>query len=79
MISKDMIERSYLRDLNHEDENVFDSLRVKYKTIPLPFIVRFDYESDESCEITFPLGGKVKLNSYYRLEQFVYTVTGDKM
>ncbi len=74
-----MIERSNLRNMNHEDENVFDSLRLKHETIPLPFIVRFDYESDESCEITFPLGDKVKLNSYYRLEQFIYAVTGEKM
>jgi hypothetical protein len=44
-----MIELSNMRNLNHEDENVFDSLRVKHETITLPFIVRFDYESDESC------------------------------
>lgn len=78
-INKELIEHSNLRNMNDDDENVYDSLRLKHETISLPFIIRFNYESDEPCEITFPLGDKVKLKYIHRLQQFVYAVTGEEM
>ncbi len=78
-INKELVEHSNLSNMSNDEDNFYDSLRLKYKTIPFPFIIRFNYETNEPCEIIFPLGDKVKLKYIHRLQQFVYAVTGEKM
>ena len=65
--------------MSNEEDNFYDSLRLKHETIFLPLVIRFDYGADEPCEITFPLGDKVKLKYIHRLQQFIYAVTGEEM
>lgn len=79
MITKYSIERSYLRNMSNDEDDFYDSLRLKHETIPLPFVIRFDYSSEEPCEIIFPMGDKLRIRYIDRLEQFVYAVTGERM
>ena len=65
--------------MSNDEDDFYDSLFFKYKTITLPFVIRFDYEAYEPCEITFPLGDKMELKYIHRLQQLVYAVTGEEM
>ena len=65
--------------MNDEDGNNYDSLKLKYKTIPFPFVIRIDYGAYEPCEITFPQGEKMTFKYIHRLQQFIYDTTGEEM
>ena len=78
-INKELIEHSNLWNMNDEKENAYDSLKLKYKTIPFPFVIRFNYGAYEPCEITFPQGEKMTFKYIHRLQQFIYAVTGEEM
>ena len=78
-INKELIEHSNLRNMSNDEENYYDSLWFKYETITLPFIIKFDYEVDEPCEIIFPLGDKIKIKYIHRLQQFVYAITREEL
>ena len=78
-INKELIEHSNLKNMSNDEDDFYDSLCFKYKTITLPFVIRFDYEAYEPCEITFTLGDKMELKYIHRLQQFIYAVTGEEM
>ena len=48
-INKELIKHSNLWNMNDEDGNNYDSLKLKYKTIPFPFVIRIDYGAYEPC------------------------------
>ena len=65
--------------MSNDEDDYYDSLWFKYKTITLPFVIRFDYGAYEPCEITFPQGEKMTFKYIHRLQQFIYDTTGEEM
>ena len=78
-ITRDLIEYSNLRNCKHEKDNVYDTIHQKMTDFELPFVLRFDYDSDVPCEVVFPEGTVLKIEYIHRLQQLVYTIAGIDM
>lgn len=78
-INEELIAHSNLRCQHHEEDNVYDSLRLKHETIDLPFTLRFCYDEEEPCEIIFSTGYTIWMKHIHRLQQFVHALTGEEL
>lgn len=78
-ISEPFILGSNLRKCGDKEGIIYDSLRIKQTNIPLPFVLTFNYESDEPCEVEFPMGYKFRLRDIHRLQQLIHAFTGEAM
>ena len=78
-INETLISHSNLRSQRNDEDNAYDSLRLKHETIELPFIMRFNYDAEFPCEVIFPTGHIIRLQHIHRLQQFVIAVTGEEL
>lgn len=79
IINEKLVKNSNLRGNTDAHPNIYDSIRVRQKTVKLDFEIRFDYENDYPCRVIFSSGQTIYFQYIHRIQQFIAAVTGEEL